>query len=67
LAQRRQQQRVLVVFAVSADQAGSVGDGEDAIDPNIPLVDQDFDLLGAEVGGGCKHSGYSGGANIEGA
>jgi hypothetical protein len=42
---------VLVVFAVSADQAGSVGDGEDVIDPNIPLVDQDFDLLGAEVRG----------------
>lgn len=46
--QHRQHQRVLLVFAVPAEaEAGA--DGEDAFDPNIPAVDQDFDLLGAEV------------------
>ena len=50
--QRRQQQRVLLVFAVAPEQAAGADGGDDdesGIDPNIPLVDQDFDLLGAEV------------------
>lgn len=50
--QRRQQHRVLLVFAVAPEQAAGADGGDDdesGIDPNIPLVDQDFDLLGAEV------------------
>lgn len=51
--QRRQQQRVLLVFAVPAEAAADA-DGEDVFDPNISAVDQDFDLLGAEVGVGYE-------------
>ena len=58
LQQQQQQQarlqrrrRVLVVFAVPADASEQAGDEEGGLDPNIPAVDQDFDLLGAEVRG----------------
>lgn len=47
--QQRRQQRVLVVFAVPSDAPAAAGDEEGALDPNIPAVDQDFDLLGSEV------------------
>jgi hypothetical protein len=48
--QQRKQQRVLVVFAVPSDAPAAAGEGDEgALDPNIPAVDQDFDLLGSEV------------------
>ncbi|WIA11856.1 hypothetical protein OEZ85_011942 [Tetradesmus obliquus] len=54
LQQQQQQprrQQLLVVYAAAPDSAASQPAGEDAesCDPNIPAVDQDFDLLGAEV------------------
>lgn len=51
LSQQHRQRRVLLVFAVPAESAPAAGDDEAGLDPNIPAVDQDFDLLGAEVRG----------------
>lgn len=45
--QQQQQQRLLVVYA-AAPNAAAAGE-EDGLDPNIPAVDQDFDLLSAEI------------------
>eukprot|EP00879_Flechtneria_rotunda_P006369 GHRR01006693.1.p1 GENE.GHRR01006693.1~~GHRR01006693.1.p1 ORF type:complete len:332 (+),score=129.11 GHRR01006693.1:622-1617(+) len=42
-SRQQQQRRLLVVYA-----APPAGEGN-GLDPNIPAVDQDFDLLGAEV------------------
>ncbi|KAF6265935.1 shikimate kinase-domain-containing protein [Scenedesmus sp. NREL 46B-D3] len=42
--QQLRRQQLLVVFAAAPDSADA-----DAFDPSIPAVDQDFDLLGAEV------------------
>jgi len=54
--QQQRRQRVLLVFAVDpAAEPASAADDDSDLDPNIPAVDQDFDLLGAEVrshGGG---------------
>jgi shikimate kinase len=48
--QRQRRQQLLVVFAAAPDSAAQQPAGEaDGLDPNIPAVDQDFDLLGAEV------------------
>jgi hypothetical protein len=60
-----QQQHVLLVFAVPAEAAADA-DGEDVFDPNIPAVDQDFDLLGAEVGVGYENTTASGFTNTMG-
>jgi hypothetical protein len=54
--QQGRQQRLVLVYAVAPEAAGSKDDS--GLDPNIPAVDQDFDLLGAEVSEGqellCK-------------
>jgi ATPase subunit of ABC transporter with duplicated ATPase domains len=49
--QLRRRQQLLVVYAAAPDSAAQppAGEDADAFDPNIPAVDQDFDLLGAEV------------------
>lgn len=48
--QQQRRQRVLLVFAVDpAAEPASAADDDSGLDPNIPAVDQDFDLLGAEV------------------
>jgi flagellar biosynthesis GTPase FlhF len=49
--QQQRRQQLLVVYAAAPDSAAQqpVGEDADGLDPNIPAVDQDFDLLGAEV------------------
>jgi DNA replication protein DnaC len=49
--QQLRRQQLLVVYAAAPDSAEQppAGEDADAFDPNIPAVDQDFDLLGAEV------------------
>jgi DNA replication protein DnaC len=49
--QQLRRQQLLVVYAAAPDSAEQppAGEDSDAFDPNIPAVDQDFDLLGAEV------------------
>lgn len=47
-AARGHNQRQLFVLSAAAPDAAATGE-EDGLDPNIPAVDQDFDLLSAEI------------------